>query len=80
MSRATFPPRGHRMVLVRVTWDFDGLFDPNKVGGYFEGFPAERLFGPYKSNPQAFSFEVGGRYDVFTTVFLIARQFPAAKQ
>ena len=70
---------------VPLTTDFSCLFptrmpkDPEYQGNaladcYFEGFPKDRIFGYYESNPRKFSAEIWDNYSLMTVLYLIMKE------
>jgi hypothetical protein len=54
---------------------FKDGYQPGRSWGYcfFQGFPSDMQFGPYKENKRRFSMCVGSDYELFTLVWLIMR-------
>ena len=63
--------------------DFTGLFDVDDSDylspTLFEGFPKDRIYGPYAKNHRKFSADIGTDHTLYTTVFLIMRALGAVK-
>lgn len=58
--------------------DRDRYPDGYRAGGswgycFFQGFPREVQFGPYRENPRKFSLCVGDNYQVYTLLWLVLR-------